>query len=300
MPRCGRSRRTRRELPANRTEAVQALVQKKPHDLPDLLLKLIRDPATQDVALRGLAEYADPKIGKTILALYPSLKETGRQSALLTLASRPDWAMALLDRVEAKTISASDLTAYTARQLENLDDPKVTARLKSLWGNVRPTPTEKAQLIAKFKKRLTPETISRADLPAGRAIFQKTCANCHKLFGEGGKIGPDITGAQRTNLDYLLETLIDPSAAVAKDYQMEKIATTSGRTITGLVVEETEAAVTVQTVNEKVIVPRGEIEVRATSQVSMMPDGLLEKLTQEQIRDLIGYVSGLHQVPLMN
>ncbi len=79
---------------------------------------------------------------------------------------------------------------------------------------------------------------------------------------------------------------------------MEKIATTSGRTITGLVVEETAAAVTVQTVNEKVIVPRNEIEARATSQVSMMPDGLLENLTSDQIRDLIGYVSGLHQVPL--
>ena len=217
------------ESKANRGEAVEALVQKKPADLPELLLKLVRDPATQDEALRGLAEYTDPKIGESILSLYPSLNEAGRRNAVLTLASRRDWAMGLLDRVESKAIATSDLTAYTARQLENLDDAKVTARLKSLWGNVRPTPAEKARLIAKFKKRLSAETLSQADRQAGRAIFQKTCANCHTLFGEGGKIGPDITGAQRTNLDYLLQTLIDPSAAVAKDYQMEKIATTSGR-----------------------------------------------------------------------
>jgi putative heme-binding domain-containing protein len=112
------------------------------------------------------------------------------------------------------------------------------------------------------------------------------------LFGEGGKIGPDITGAQRTNLDYLLENLVDPSAAVAKDYQMETIATTGGRTITGLVVEESRTAITIQTVNEKLVVPADEIEERATSQVSLMPDGLLEKLTAEQVRDLIGYLSG--------
>ena len=159
-----------RESPANRTGAIQALVRKKPDDLPDLLLKLIREPATQDVALRGLAEYTHPKIGGTILAIYPSFNETARQNALLTLASRREWAMALLDRVEAKTISASELTAYTARQLENLDDPQVTARLKSLWGNVRPTPAEKAQLIAKFKNRLTPETLTQADRQAGRAL----------------------------------------------------------------------------------------------------------------------------------
>ncbi len=184
-----------RESKANRTEAVEALVQKKPDDLPGLLLKLIRDPATQDAALHGLAEYTDPKIGATILSLFPALSEAGRRSALLTLASRRDWAMALLDQVEAKEIKASDLSAYTARQLENLDDPKVTARLKSLWGNVRPTPAEKTRLIAKYRKRLSADTLSGADRQAGRAIFQKTCANCHTLFGEGGKIGPDITGA---------------------------------------------------------------------------------------------------------
>jgi putative heme-binding domain-containing protein len=90
----------------------------------------------------------------------------------------------------------------------------------------------------------------QADRSAGRALFQKTCANCHKLFDAGGAIGPEITGAQRTNLDYLLENLIDPSAAVARDFQMQIIQTTGGRVITGLVVAESENAVTVQTLNE--------------------------------------------------
>ncbi len=204
----------------------------------------------------------------------------------------------LLDAVEAKQISASELTAYTARQLESLNHPQVSARMKSLWGNIRPSPAEKTKLIAAYKKRLSPESLTRADLAAGRMLFQKNCANCHKLFGEGGAIGPDITGAQRTNMDYLLENLVDPSASVAKDYQMELIATTSGRTITGLVIEQSPKAITIQTANEKLVVPRDEIEERTTSEVSMMPDGVLEKLTADQVRDLVGYLSGLGQVPL--
>jgi putative heme-binding domain-containing protein len=170
--------------------------------------------------------------------------------------------------------------------------------MKSLWGNVRPSPAEKTKLIAAYRKRLTSESLGHADLTAGRVLFQKNCANCHKLFGEGGEIGPDITGAQRANMDYLLENLVDPSASVAKDYQMELIATTSGRTVTGLVIEQSPTALTIQTVNEKLVVPLDEIEERATSEVSMMPDGILEKLEPEEVRDLIGYVSGLKQVEL--
>jgi putative heme-binding domain-containing protein len=129
-------------------------------------------------------------------------------------------------------------------------------------------------------------------------VFAKNCANCHKLFDAGGAIGPEITGAQRTNLDYLLENLIDPSAAISRDFQMQIIQTTGGRVITGLAVAENENAVTIQTVNEKVVVPRGEIEEQATAKVSMMPDRMLDKLSFEEIRDLIAYLSSPGQVPL--
>ncbi|MCA9069756.1 MAG: c-type cytochrome, partial [Planctomycetaceae bacterium] len=285
------------QLKENRQEAIQSLIKKRPKDLPTLLLQLIRDPSVQHVALLGLAEYSDPKIGEQVLELFQTLSTTGRQDALQTLSSRKVWAMSLLDAVEAKKIPSGEFTAYTARQLENLDDKDVSSRLKSLWGTVRQTPADKAKQMVKYKKQMTQEALSSANRTTGRALFKKNCANCHKLFGEGGVIGPDLTGAQRTNLDYLLENLIDPSAAVAKDYQMEKLVTTEGRIITGLPIEETETALTIQTVNEKVVVPIKEIDVRAKSDLSMMPDGLLEKLTSEEIRDLIAYLSGIEQAP---
>ena len=109
-------------------------------------------------------------------------------------------------------------------------------------------------------------------------------------------IGPEITGSQRTNLDYVLENLIDPSAAVAKDFQMEIILTDAGRVITGLIVDESDQALTIQTANERLIVPKPEIERRTLSQVSMMPDGLLQTLSNDQVRDLIGYLASPAQV----
>ena len=206
--------------------------------------------------------------------------------------------MAMLDAVEANRIPRTDLTAFTARQLQNLGHAPLAARVQNLWGELRATPADKARQIAGFKRRLTPEAMKQADRSAGRALFQKNCANCHKLFDAGGAIGPEITGAQRMNLDYLLENLIDPSAAVSRDFQMQVIQTTGGRVITGLAVAENENAVTIQTVNEKVVVPLSEIDERATSRVSLMPDRMLDKLGFEEVRDLISYLSSPGQVPL--
>ncbi len=281
-----------------RSQAIHALVAKKVAGLAPFLLGLVDDPATQSAALRGLAEYDDPNTAATILDSYRTFDAAARQDAVQTLASRPAWAMALLDAVESNRIPRVDLTAFTARQLMNLGNNELTARVNALWGLVRETAADKARLIADYKKRLTPESLARGDRSAGRLLFQQNCANCHKLFDVGGAIGPDITGSQRQNLDYLLENLIDPSGAVVRDYQMQIIETTSGRVITGLVVAESKSAVTIQTVNEKVVVPADEIEDRVTSPVSMMPDGMLQKLSNEQVRDLVAYVTGTKQVPL--
>lgn len=200
--------------------------------------------------------------------------------------------------LETKQIPRSDVTAYTARQLFSLNHADLTARLQKAWGELRVTPAEKQQLIATFKKRFTPESIQQADRSAGRAIFQKTLRNCHRIFGAGGQIGPDITGSQRTNLDYLLQTLIDPSEAVNKDYQMQLLQLIDGRVITELVLSETPAALTIQTVTEKIVVPTTEIEQRKLSPVSLMPDGLLQNLSPEQVRQLLGYLTGPAEVPL--
>ena len=148
---------------------------------------------------------------------------------------------------------------------------------------------------------LTPEYLAGADRSQGRLVFSEHCANCHRFFGEGSDIGPDLTGLQRSNLDYLLTRMIDPNSLIGMDYQMGIVLMEDGRMITGLVTQEDEKTVTFQTgteVVEEVIVPKADIEERSVSKVSMMPEKLLEKFSKEQMRDLFGYLQGNKQVLL--
>src|SRR5262249_11738905 len=119
-----------------------------------------------------------------------------------------------------------------------------------------------------------------------------------KLYGEGGTIGPDLTGSNRAELDYLLLNIIDPSAEVAQEYRMSIVATQDGRVITGIIVERSPNRLIVQTATEKVIMAREDGDTIKDSPVSMMPEGQLDPLTKEQVRDLIGYLAGKTQVPL--
>ncbi|MDA1050730.1 MAG: c-type cytochrome [Planctomycetota bacterium] len=282
----------------DRIRAVELLVAKKNAGFDALLVELIADPVTRRAAVRGLAEYDHPQTVVKLLESYSHFDTACKQDVLQTLASKRTWAARLLDAVEADEIASSDLNAYTVRQLHSLGSSELTARVRSLWGEVRSTPADKATLIARYKEQLTGKVLAGANLSAGRGLFDRTCANCHKLFGEGKQVGPDITGSQRTNLDYLLQNLIDPSGAVSKDYQMHIVATTGGRVITGLLVSENEQALTLQTVNERIVLPLNEIEERSLSSVSMMPDGQLQKLSSAEMRDLIAYLGSRVQIPL--
>lgn len=287
-----------RMTPALRVDAIEALAGARVDGTAPLLLQMVSDPAVRGAALRGLAEYADPSTPEIVLAAYDRLDSASRQDAVQTLASREPWALALLEAVRQGRVPRSDITAYSARQMQSLGSERVSRLLDSQWGALRPSQTVKEKQIADYKKRLGGAALATADRSAGRAVFEKTCARCHKLFGAGGDLGPDITGAQRSNLDYLLDNVIDPSRLVARDYQLEILEMASGRIVTGLVEEESDTAVTLRTINERVVAPKDEIEARAVSSVSIMPDGLLSQLSLAETRALFAYLMGSGQVEL--
>ncbi len=274
----------------DRNRAIDALVGQRLPGFDSDLLKLLEDDQVRASALRGLASFQSPKTPATILSHYATMTATERQNAQLTLASRKPWARALIRAIEVKQIDASELTAYSVRQMRSLDDSVLNQKLNRVWGGLRKTSDSKEKRIRFIKTWLTEKRLAKADLARGGELFKKHCASCHQLFGEGGKVGPDITGAQRHNLDYMLENIVDPSAAVANDYQMEIFQTGDGRTITGLVASETDETLIVQTVNERLVFPVGDIKHRAKSKLSMMPEGLFDALTENDIRDLMGFL----------
>ena len=137
-----------------------------------------------------------------------------------------------------------------------------------------------------------------SDRAEGRRIFAQRCAACHMLWGEGGRAGPDLTGSDRRNLDYLLVNVIDPSASVAQDYQLTTLELKNGQVLGGFVEEEVGALVRLRAQERLHTVSQAEIRKRSTARTSLMPEGLLQGLTEAEIADLFAYLRGEQQVAL--
>ena len=228
----------------------------------------------------------------------PLLSESERDDAIATLSARPAWALALLDAVAKKTIPRRDLSLTIARQLLALGDPEVSKRLEAVWGT-RPADLERQGLADREVQGAPGLRPDPAGRPArGRLVFNRTCLQCHRLFDAGGDVGPDLTGSDRANPDYILENVLDPSAAVAREYTLTNVATTDGRLVSGIIREQNDHSLTIQTANERIVLPREDIEELKPSNVSMMPEGQLERLTPQEIRDLFAYLAASKQVPL--
>jgi putative heme-binding domain-containing protein len=211
--------------------------------------------------------------------------------------SRPAFAGPLLEEIAAGRIPRADVTAFHARQIRSFNDEKLTQRLAEVWGELRDSPEDKRKFIAELKTKLTPAALAAADKSAGRVVFNTACASCHTLYGHGGQAGPDLTGAGRDNLDYLLDNTVDPSAVVNADFRMSVVDLNDDRTLNGLVVAKTDRTITLRTQSETLTLDRAEIATIRESTLSLMPEGLLEGLNETQLRDLIAYLRHRSQVP---
>ena len=281
-----------------RKAALQTLIESNPTDLRAVCEQLLGTRFLNAVAVRGLSRFDDPAIGDKLAKSYKSFQPSERGAVMETLLSRPAFAKSLLAEVAAGKIPRADVTPFHARQIRNFNDPALTKLLTEAWGELREPAADKKALIAKLKARLTPETLAKADLSAGRAAFTTVCAVCHRLYGQGGEIGPDLTGSGRDNLDYLLENIADPSAVVNADFRMTMVEMKDGRVLAGVVPAQTARTVTVRALTGSTTVERADIQKMEQLAISMMPEGLLEVLSETQVRDLIGYLMQKTQVPL--
>ncbi len=281
-----------------RQRALTLLLTKQPADLPPTLHALLNEQPIRAAAIKALAAYQHEQTPAQLLKLYSKLSETERADVVQTLASRPMYAVALLDAVQSKQLPRSDVSAGMLRQLQALGNEQVTKKLEAIWGTIRPAAEDKKELAARYKSLLTAETLTKANRSQGRALFAKNCASCHRLFDEGGKMGPELTGSQRSNLDYVLENALDPSAVVPRDYQVTTFLLDNGRVVQGIILRETVQAVSVQTPNEILTIPLSTIEERKASKLSMMPEGIFQRLSDDEVRDLVAYLASPQQVAL--
>ena len=282
------------DIEARRTSLRSLLAQQ--NDQVSMKLEiLLDDPAIRLDAIRGYAAIENASAPKILLGRYTKFDESMRRAAIETLATRKGYAIELLNAIESGKIAREDIPAHVARSLDVL----LGKRFVKVFGEVEDLSADRAKLLAKYKAMCSPEAMEKADASRGRAVFKRTCASCHLMYGQGGKIGPDLTGSNRANLDYILLNSVDPSYDVPEGYKMVLIQTVDGRLINGVVAEEDARRVVLKTVEQpEVVIAKEDIEARKISSKSMMPDGQLEQMKPQEILDLIKYLRTTAQVEM--
>tara|TARA_B110000438_G_scaffold195586_1_gene187192 strand:+ start:4907 stop:6124 length:1218 start_codon:yes stop_codon:yes gene_type:complete len=278
-----------------RRRALHSLLIQKNKNVSALLEQLLDEPELRLDAIRGYAAIQNERAPEILLRRYMKSTSQHRQAIIETLATRRKYAESLLAAIIAEQISRDDIPSHVARSLSViLGDSFVT-----VYGEVQQLSVDRTKQIKKYKELLSSPAFTNADPVSGRLIFKETCAACHVLYETGGKIGPDLTGSNRANLDYILLNSIDPSYDVPLGYKMVIIQTVDGRVLNGVIAEENAQRIILKTVQQPtVVILKSDIEARKISSKSMMPDGQLDKLKPQEVMNLIKYLQTTEQVEL--
>lgn len=256
------------------------------------LLRLLGPGESETIrlaAMTALQRFDDPRISDALLHGYGKMNTPLRARTRAVLFSRKAWALAFLQGVNRGTYPAGEVTAEELRPLSLFKDKQLDELVRKHWGNVQPGSSE--EKLAEVRRLTNDLRAADGNIPAGRELYRKHCASCHRLFGEGETIGPELTHANRKDRDYLLVSIVDPSALIRKEYVSYVVQTTDGRVLTGLMADQTPGSVALLSAkNERTTLAREKIESIQESPVSLMPENLLRQLKPQEVRDLFAYL----------
>lgn len=282
-----------------RLQFVQILGEvRQPRCVPPLL-ELVEKSASvplRQAALTALQSYSEAKIGAEVVRLYGKLPEDVRGVAQTLLASRKAWTLELLQAVDLGKVPPAQVPEGALRKMLLHEDKQLAALVKKHWGTVQGATTEQMrQRIDELSKLLRGTT---GNPYAGRKLYAVNCGKCHTLFGDGGQVGPDLTAYQRSDLERLLVSVVNPSAEVREGFEAYIVETKSGRVATGFLADQDNRVVVVRGVDgQSLVISRDDIEQLRKSDKSVMPDDTLKGLSEQQVRDLFAYLRSTQPLP---
>jgi putative heme-binding domain-containing protein len=272
---------------------------KQPRCIPGLLnlVASAKDDGLRMAALTALQPYDDQQIGRVTIQAYGNMTDDVRSVAQTLLVSRKSWARELIGSVEEGRIEPRSVPLDVVRKLTVYRDAPIAAAITKYWGKIDGATT--AQMRERIDK-LQDVLQAGAGTPyAGKKLFQASCAKCHKLFGDGGQIGPDLTAFKRDDLANMLTNIVNPSAEIREGFETYQAVTDDGRVVTGFLVDRDPQVVVLRGADgQNISLPQGEIEELVVQRKSLMPEGQLETLSEQQIRDLFAYLRSTQ--PLSN
>jgi putative membrane-bound dehydrogenase-like protein len=248
-----------------------------------------RSQGEQVAAVRALAAHNAAEVPSALIKAWPNASPAVRREIQEALFARADRLPALLDAIEKKTILPQQLDPARVAQLRKLPDAKLRKRAEALL--LGAIDANRQKVIDAYKSAL--------DLPAepekGKALFKKNCATCHKLEDVGVEVGPDLRSALRDKTgEQLLISILDPSREVDRRYTNYLVETTGGRSFSGMIAAETATSVTLRRAEKaEDVILRTQIESITDTGKSLMPDGLEQQLSKQDLADLIAYLRGI-------
>ena len=281
-----------------RQQAIHTLVEAREESVAPLLLNLLNHRELGVAAVRGLAAVHHPDTGKILVERFSALYPPTKFEAANTLASRAEFALLMVQGVADKKVDRQYISPFLLRQMQTLGNETLSKQVNELWPELKQLSADKTKKIEAWKTKLTPERLAAANASRGRVLFEASCAKCHRLFGSPMGIGPDLTGAQRSNLHYVLENTIDPSATLGEAFKMTIAVLDDGRVINGIVGAKNDSTTTFNTPTGPVVIENDQIEETRISNLSIMPEGQLDLLKEDQVADLVKYLQSPEQVPL--
>ena len=291
---------TERKTPAaQRIEFIKALGELGDAPSEGIFLSLFRDetmePAIRLAALSALRRYSGEEIPATLLALYPRLQGDLRQVSQSLLASRPTWARRLLNAVDTGAVDSNTIGRDSVLLIATYGDEHLQRLLTKHFGTIRLPGKEKAQRIRGIKDLLASGKM-RGNKTSGRHLFGKHCAQCHKFGDQGRDIGPDLTGYEMKNLDYLIPAIVDPNLGIRDGFELatltlQPVGEAPPAILTGFLQEENGRTIAIKDLTGiRTVVARKDVASLNQTPVSVMPEGLLDPMTPQEIHDLIAYL----------
>lgn len=280
---------------ALRAHALSILVASRDRGVAPVVHRVLRESVSpgglRRPYIQALATVGDGDTARELLLLMPKFSAIEQSDAVATLVSNAESGRRLLAAVELGSVDKALLTPVVVRQLKALGDAAIDAALAKVVGVVNRSKADFAKSKEKYAALLKPAALQKADLAAGKSLFLSSCGLCHQLFGEGAQVGPNLTGSNRANLDYLLENVLDPNALIGKDYQLNIFRLKGGSTVSGIVQsEDAQSFTTVMPGGAKFTFPKSDVAGREVMAVSLMPEGLFDALSPAQVINLTAYL----------
>ncbi|MEC9054971.1 MAG: c-type cytochrome, partial [Verrucomicrobiota bacterium] len=208
---------------------------------------------------------------------------------------RPAWARRLLNAVDTGTLDRNTIGRDSVLLMATYGDEHLQRLLTKHFGTIRLPGKEKAQRIRGIKDLLASGKI-RGNKTSGRHLFGKHCAQCHKFGDQGRDIGPDLTGYEMKNLDYLIPAIVDPNLGIRDGFELatltlQPVGEAPPAILTGFLQEENERTIAIKDLTGiRTVVARKDVASLNQTPVSVMPEGLLDPMTPQQIHDLVAYL----------